>query len=260
MYYLWLLWHYSGEVRSSRQRVWTTEPKVFGLWAFWRNCPPQWHYRKARLQNAGHRAPYWLFPLPRVSGGFLWWIPGRGSILKSHHVGHGCPCPFMAGRGGHSPCWIFICTLASETVTSVLTETKRCIIHSAEYFQEIPSGGGSRLGLGATCRCQDPWEDYSDGCFSVADTGQSCVLMAIALPDRRRHLFFFFQNVFKISKTGISHETLQVNCLSASLWYFWLRTTFHHVILVFHWLVAGVAQDCRGSGSVVSDSVRPHGL
>ena len=168
--------------------------------------------------------------------------------LKSHHMGHGCPWPFMAGSGGHSARWIFICTLASETVTSVLIETKRCIIHSAEYFQEIPSWGGSSLGLGATSRCQDQWEDYSDGCFSVADTGQLCVLTAVALPDKRRHLFFFFfQNVFEISKTGLSHETLQVNCLSASLWYFWLRTTFHQATLVFHWLVAGVAQDCCGS-------------
>ena len=107
-------------------------------------------YRRAR-----GKASMMAVALPRVSGGFLWWIPGRGSILKSHHVGHGCPCPFMAGSGGHNPRWILIRALASETVTSVLTETKRCIIYSAEYFQELPSWGGNSLGLGATSRCQD---------------------------------------------------------------------------------------------------------
>lgn len=53
--------------------------------------------------RARGKASIMAIPLPRVSGGFLWWIPGRGSILKSHHVGHGCPCPFMAGSGGHNP-------------------------------------------------------------------------------------------------------------------------------------------------------------
>lgn len=34
-------------------------------------------------------------------------------------------------------------------------------------------------------------QDYGDGCFSVADTGQLCVLTAVALPDKRKYLFFF---------------------------------------------------------------------
>ena len=246
---------------SSWQRAWTTEPEGSALRAFWRSRPPQW-LQKSSTAERGARPPWWLLPfrgfLAASCGGF------RAGGAFWNHITWVTAAPAHSWQAAEA-------TILAE-YSSALWQVKQWQVSSQKQndvlfiLQSIsrnsPAGVETAWDWEQRLGARTSEQDYGDGCSSVADTGQLWVLTAVASPDKRRHVFFFFQNVFKISKTGISHETLQVNCLSASWWQFWLRTTFPHVILVFHWLVAGVAQDCCGSGtgSIMSDSLWPHGL
>lgn len=58
----------------------------------------------------------------------------------------------------------------------------------------------------------------------------------------KEETLLLFQNMLKLSKTEISLETLEVNCSVCFFITFLLGTTFHHVMLICHWLEAGLVR------------------